>query len=145
MAIAPLVVRELLILLDPSRSPPPSPQAASRNDARPGGLGVDLCLNTPYRWERVWEKGQLPVVEAMACGAPVISSNRSSIPEVAGKAAILVNPEDVLELACVMEVLLEKPEYRRKLSRSGLERAQEFSWKKTAEQTLAVYQELAEC
>ena len=81
----------------------------------------------------------------MACGAPVISSNRSSIPEVAGKAAVLVNPEDVLELACAMEVLLENPEYRRQLSRSGLERAQEFSWEKTAEQTLAVYQELAEC
>lgn len=97
-----------------------------------------------FCYPSLYEGFGLPVLEAMACGTPVVASNRSSIPEVAGSAAVLVNPEDPLEIACAMEVLLEKAQFREQLSQAGLEQARKFSWEKTAEQTLRVYHELAD-
>lgn len=106
-------------------------------------LVVLFSLAELFVYPSLYEGFGLPVLEAMACGVPVISSNRSSIPEVTGSAAVLVNPDDPLELACAMEVLLEKRDFRQRLSRLGLEQSKNFSWEKTAEQTLAVYRELA--
>ena len=81
----------------------------------------------------------LPVVEAMACGTPVITSNTTSLPEVAGDAAILINPEDPAELAQAMLRVLEDSDLRKVLRTKGFERAGLFTWERTARQTLSVY------
>ena len=78
----------------------------------------------------------------MACGTPVITSQTSAMPEIAGKDAILVNPYNPEEIAQAMVRLEEDPEYRNSLSQYGLRRAQRFSWKKTALKTLELYNEI---
>ena len=83
----------------------------------------------------------LPIVEAMACGAPVITSNNSSMKEVAGGAAVLVDPRDVREITEAMARVAEDRGLRQELSERGLKRAAEFSWKRTAELTMEVYRE----
>jgi glycosyltransferase involved in cell wall biosynthesis len=83
----------------------------------------------------------LPILEAMACGCPVVCSNVSSLPEVAGDAAILVDPEDPVETADAIEAILKDYEYRRRLIYMGKIRIREFSWNRTASQTLSVLQQ----
>jgi len=78
----------------------------------------------------------LPVAEAMACGAPVISSHNSSIPEVAGEAAILVDPNRPNEIARAMESILTDKNFYDKIKERGLKQARKFSWEKCAEETL---------
>ena len=81
----------------------------------------------------------IPLLEAMACGTPVITSNTSSMPEIGGRDAILVNPEKPEEITEKM-LLLEKDNlYYKKQEEYGVQRAQLFSWKKTAKQLLEVY------
>lgn len=84
-----------------------------------------------------------PVLEAMACGCPVISSNASSLPEVAGEAALLVEPWDILGFASLLERVLMDPALQADLRKKGLVRAAEFSWDRTARETIAVYQRVA--
>lgn len=81
----------------------------------------------------------LPILEAMACGTPVITSNTSSMPEVAGDAALLIDPLSTDSIARAMERLAGDEEYRRSLSGQGLERASLFSWRTAAEKTLRIY------
>jgi glycosyltransferase involved in cell wall biosynthesis len=88
----------------------------------------------------LYEGFGLPVLEAMACGTPVVTSNSSSLPEVAGDGAILVDPNNVDEIAHAMQRILEDPELARDLRRRGLQRAAQFSWEKTAKETIAVYE-----
>jgi glycosyltransferase involved in cell wall biosynthesis len=85
----------------------------------------------------------LPVLEAMACGRAVISSNASALPEVADGAGILVDPASPEAMARAMADLLLDSELRARMERLGLMRAAHFSWRKTAERTLEVYQEVA--
>lgn len=85
----------------------------------------------------------LPILEAMASGAPVITASRSSMPEVAGDAALLVDPEDVAALAEAMRRVLDDPALRRRLIAAGKERAAKFSWEQAARETLAVIDEAA--
>jgi glycosyltransferase involved in cell wall biosynthesis len=85
----------------------------------------------------------MPVLEAMAAGTAVVASNRSAIPEVAGDAAWLVDPEDTGELADALVALTRDPERRTELSRRGLERAGKFTWPEAVEKTWQVYRELA--
>ncbi len=80
----------------------------------------------------LYEGFGLPVLEAMQCKCPVISSNSSSIPEVAGDAAILIDPEDVGTLSSAMEDVLTDQSLQKKLSRTGLKRSRLFSWEKAA-------------
>jgi glycosyltransferase involved in cell wall biosynthesis len=86
----------------------------------------------------------MAVLEAMASGAPVIASNRSAVPEVAGDAAWLVDPEDTEELAGALVALTRDPERRAELSRRGLARAAQFTWAEAVEKTWQVYRELAD-
>ncbi|MCB1196142.1 glycosyltransferase family 4 protein [bacterium] len=75
----------------------------------------------------------IPPVEAMACGTPVIASTASSVPEVVGDAALLVNPADPTQIRDAMEKILSSETTRQKLSDAGLKRVQLFSWKKAAD------------
>ena len=81
----------------------------------------------------------IPLLEAMACGTPVITSNTSSMPEIGGRDAILVNPEKPEEITEKMLLLEKDNSYYKKQEEYGVQRAQLFSWKKTAEQLLEVY------
>jgi glycosyltransferase involved in cell wall biosynthesis len=85
----------------------------------------------------------MPVLEAMAAGTPVIASNRSAVPEVAGDAAWLVNPEDTEELAGALVRLTQDPERCAELSNRGLRRAAGFTWTEAADKTWQIYLELA--
>lgn len=81
----------------------------------------------------------LPVLEAMSCGTPVITSNTTSIPEVVGNSAILIDPRDTIALSKKIQETLEASELQQKLSREGIIRAKQFSWKTTAKKTLEAY------
>jgi glycosyltransferase involved in cell wall biosynthesis len=84
----------------------------------------------------------LPVIEAMACGTPTITSRGSSLEEIAGDAAVLVDPYDDLSIAGAIDKVLSDSDLRRKLRGSGLARSKEFSFCKMAEQTQAIYRQL---
>ncbi|MDE5783958.1 MAG: glycosyltransferase family 4 protein [Prevotella sp.] len=81
----------------------------------------------------------IPLLEAMACGTPVITSNTSSMPEIGGKEAILVNPEKADEIADMLIQLETNKTFYQQQKEWGLKRAQLFSWRKTAEQLLDLY------
>jgi len=86
----------------------------------------------------LWEGFGLPVLEAMACGTPVITSNLASMPEVAGDAAILIDPYNVSQMADAMKMVAEDFQLRSKLRQLGLARAKQFSWEKTGKATAMV-------
>ena len=90
----------------------------------------------------LYEGFGLPPLEAMACGCPVVTSNTSSLPEVLGKAGIMVNPYDIHALAQAMRQVLTDSQLRDNMVRKGLEQAKRFSWEKTAEQTQEVYEKV---
>ena len=85
----------------------------------------------------------LPVLEAMACGAPVVCANSSSLPEVAGHAAVYFDPADTGSIAQALARLLRNPGYRRLLGERGRARAAQLSWERTARLTLDVYRRAA--
>jgi glycosyltransferase involved in cell wall biosynthesis len=86
----------------------------------------------------------LPVLEAMACGAPVITSNVSALPEVAGDAALLVNPDDEAALAEAILRVVTDPGLAATFRERGLKRARHFTWQRTAIETVAAYREVLE-
>jgi glycosyltransferase involved in cell wall biosynthesis len=88
----------------------------------------------------LYEGFGLPPLEAMACGTPVIVSDSSSLPEVVGDAGLLVDPRDVDGLGDALEAVLSDAGLRRRLREAGLRRAAQFSWERTARETLAVYE-----
>jgi len=88
----------------------------------------------------LYEGFGLGILEAMACGCPVLTSQTSCLPEVAGKAAVLVNPYSIKEIVEGIEKLTEDSSLKNKLIKEGLVRAKKFSWEKTAEETIKVYQ-----
>jgi glycosyltransferase involved in cell wall biosynthesis len=99
--------------------------------------GADLFV-----FPSLYEGFGLPVLESMACGTPVVTSNTSSLPEVAGDAALLVDSYNVEEIAGAMQLILSDAEFTSDLRSRGLERAKKFTWEKTASQTIAVYEQL---
>lgn len=84
----------------------------------------------------------IPLLEAMACGTPVITSNTSSMPEIGGPDAILINPENPDEITDMMLKLEREPAFYAKQRNVGLQRATLFSWRQTAEQLLRLYEEV---
>lgn len=95
-----------------------------------------------FVYPSLYEGFGLPILEAMACGVPVITSNTSSMPEVAGDAALLVDPLNVEALASAMASVLLDKELKEALQRKGRARANHFSWETTARKTLESYQAL---
>lgn len=94
---------------------------------------------TAFVYPSFYEGFGLPILEAMACGTPVITSSISSLPEVAGDAAILVDPTDAKALASALQRIVKDSSLRQDLSRRGRQRASLFTWQQSAEKTLAVY------
>ncbi|HEX5703326.1 MAG TPA: glycosyltransferase family 1 protein [Pyrinomonadaceae bacterium] len=95
-----------------------------------------LCFAYPSYFEGFG----LPVLEAMQCGTPVLAGNRTSLPEVAGDAALLVDPFDETAIADALRSLIENPGRRDDLRVKGIERAKRFSWQQTARLTLEAYE-----
>lgn len=95
-----------------------------------------------FIYPSLYEGFGLPPLEAMACGCPVITSNISSLPEVVGDAGILIDPYNLDEMTEQMERLLLDEKLRERFKAKGLERAKQFTWEKTARDTLKVYEEV---
>lgn len=93
----------------------------------------------------LYEGFGLPPLEAMACGAAVVCSRAAALPEVAGEAAVLVDPQDVAGLAHGIEQVLEDEGWREELCCRGLEQASKFSWARTAIETIRVYEQIGGC
>jgi alpha-1,3-rhamnosyl/mannosyltransferase len=96
--------------------------------------GAD-CLVFPSRGEGFG----LPLLEAMACGAPVVASRAASIPEVVGDAGLLCDPDDAAEFAAAIESVVCDRSTRDRLVRLGAERAREYSWARCADLTVKSY------
>jgi glycosyltransferase involved in cell wall biosynthesis len=94
---------------------------------------------TAFIYPSFYEGFGLPVLEAMACGTPVITSNRTSLPEVVGDAGILVDPGDPDDMANAIRRMLADTAFRETLARKGQTQAQRYTWQRTARETAAVY------
>jgi glycosyltransferase involved in cell wall biosynthesis len=109
------------------------------------GFVSDADLPALYRkadafiYPSLYEGFGLPPVEAMACGTPVISSDRGALQEVVLNAALIVDPEDVKSMCEQMVTLATNPARARELRQAGLQRAAAFDWNRTARETLHVY------
>jgi len=132
-------------------------------DPRPVGAEVGMQSQIIYRFVEDCDKAALysgasvfvfpslyegfglDPLEAMACGAPVVCSNRTSLPEVVGEAALCVDPENLSALVEAMERVLSSPQLCADLKARGLARARLFDWRTTASKTLAVYSEAVAC
>lgn len=87
----------------------------------------------------LYEGFGFPVLEAMSMGCPVVTSNTSSLPEIAGRAGLLIDPTDPAQIARAMERMLDEPGLAGRLRQAGLRRARAFSWERCARETAAVY------
>lgn len=97
-----------------------------------------FCLIYPS----LYEGFGLPVLKAMSLGIPVITSNTSSLPKITNGSALLINPESTKDISQAIDQLCNSPTLRQKLSRLGLQRASQFTWTKTAQSTLALYEKI---
>ena len=102
-------------------------------------LAVLYRLSGVFVFPSLYEGFGLPPLEAMASGTPVVTSNVSSLPEVAGDAAVLVDPYDPEALADAMMRVLTDEKLRKDLRRRGLERAKQFSWEQSVRRVREIY------
>jgi glycosyltransferase involved in cell wall biosynthesis len=105
---------------------------------------ANLLMNgaTAFILPSLYEGFGIPVVEAMACGIPVIVSDVSSLPEVVGKAGLLVNPKSADQIEQAIRTISTDQKLHDKLSKQGLERAKKFSWKKMAKEVIDVFKSI---
>ncbi|PIY96268.1 MAG: hypothetical protein COY66_04485, partial [Candidatus Kerfeldbacteria bacterium CG_4_10_14_0_8_um_filter_42_10] len=97
---------------------------------------------TCFVFPTMYEGFGLPVLEAMSLGTPVITSKISSLPEIAGNAAVLVNPNKMEEITAAFNKVLANKNLRQKMSKAGLAQSRKFNWKKTAQETMKLYREV---
>ncbi|HEU0250106.1 MAG TPA: glycosyltransferase family 1 protein [Solirubrobacteraceae bacterium] len=150
LALTPAERRPLLVL----PGYPTAHEAELRQRAAAAGLADDLrflgwvqselieglwSIADVFVYPSLYEGFGLPVLEAMARGVPVACSNASSLPEVAGEAALLFDPNDVSAIAAALQRLLDDPAEAQRLRERGLAQARLFSWERTARATLEVY------
>ena len=105
-------------------------------------LPAIYCQSELFLYTSLRESFGIPMLEAMACGVPVITSNTSSMPEVAGDAALLVDPFNPEEITGAMIRLMKDPELKHDLVNKGFIRSEKFSWKSMAENVLEIYREI---
>jgi glycosyltransferase involved in cell wall biosynthesis len=114
------------------------------------GFITDVKLDSLMRraaflvYPSIYEGFGIPILEAMKVGTPVITSNLTAMPEVAGGAAVLVDPYDIEGMVSEMSKLLQDNKLREELVRRGMERASHYSWERTSEQYLELYQEVCD-
>ena len=114
------------------------------SDRARGDLPGLYAAATAFVYPSLWEGFGLPVLEAMACGVPAVTYNVSSLPEVAGDAAVLLDPPVSAEaLATALARVLDDPAIREELIARGRARARAFDWRDTARATLAAYAAVA--
>lgn len=99
-------------------------------------------LSSVFVMPSLYEGFGLPILEAMSCGCPVVTSDRGSLPEVAGNAALVVDAEDEESIAEGIKKIVEDTKFAKTLREKGLAQAKKFSWKKTAEETMKVYEKV---
>jgi glycosyltransferase involved in cell wall biosynthesis len=122
----------------------PADKEIIRLDHVPGErLPALYSAATAFVWPSLMEGFGLPPLEAMACGTPVLTSNTSSLPEVASDAAIMVDPLDVDAIASGMIALAQNQDLREELRQKGLKRTATFTWRETAEKTIAAYKKVS--
>lgn len=114
------------------------------NIIKPGQIEIEELvafynLATLYIQPSIYEGFGLPVLQAFACGVPVLSSNGGSLPEIGGQSAVYFDPEDLKQFTSLVQELVENVSLRSKLSRLGLLQSAKYSWKKVAEETKLVY------
>ncbi len=95
-----------------------------------------------FVYPSLYEGFGLPILEAMSCGTPVITSNTSSMPEIGGDAALYFDPSDAEQLENTLMELINNTDLRTELRLKGLANAKNFSWEKTAKETLMIYEEI---
>lgn len=105
-------------------------------------LPIVYNLADVFVYPSIYEGFGLPPLEAMACGTPVITSAVSSMPEHVGEAGMLVAPQDELALADAIQRVFNDPDLRRSLSQKGPPQAAQFTWKKTAQETMQIYRQI---
>lgn len=104
-----------------------------------GCLASIYSIADVFVYPSLYEGFGLPPLEAMQCGTPVVVGNTSSLPEVVGNGAVMIDPRSVLEMATAIEKLLSSSERRKDFSNRGLARASQFSWNHTAQLTANLY------
>ena len=107
-------------------------------------LPAIISQSQAFLYPSLRESFGIPILEGMACGVPVITSNTSSMPEVAGEdgAAILVNPSQTKEITIAMKRVVEDESLAKLLAEKGILRSKQFSWEQMAVKVLALYQEV---
>jgi glycosyltransferase involved in cell wall biosynthesis len=102
-------------------------------------LPAIYSLSSLFLYPSLRESFGIPILEAMSCGSPVITSNTSSMPEIASDAAYLVNPQDINEIAHAISHLSENAEMIESFKEKGFKRAEFFSWHRMATEMLSLY------
>lgn len=102
-------------------------------------LPVIYHLAEVFMYPSLRESFGIPPLEAMACGTPVITSNTSSLPEVVGDAALLIDPKNPADISNAIEIMTENEHFRKVYINRGIQRAGKFTWASTAQDTLKIY------